>query len=190
MTTIADDGCRVTDGVDTHGDVHVAAVLEERGRLLGTESFPTSSKGHRQLERWARRFGVIAAVGIEGTGAWVARHFNAAGHRVVEVDPPGRKSRRQRDKSDAIDAAAPARAMQAGTATGTPKTRSGRIEAIRALRFARRSAIQARSQAAHHFALVVSTAPDELRVELRTLRLADLIETAARFRPGDPADAV
>ena len=193
MITIADDGCRVTVGVDTHSEVHVAAVLDERGRLLGTESFPTTSKGHRQLERWARGFGVIDAVGIEGTGAWgagVARHFSAAGHRVVEVDRPDRKTRRQRGKSDTIDAEAAARAVQAGTATGTPKTRSGCIEAIRALRVARRSAIKARSQAAHQFHCLVSTAPDELRDELRTLRLADLIETAARLRPGDPTDAV
>ncbi|MDP1820179.1 MAG: IS110 family transposase [Acidimicrobiales bacterium] len=191
MTTIADDGCRVTVGIDTHGEVHVAAVLDERGRLLATESFVTTSKGHRQLEQWALGFGVIDAVGIEGTGAWgagVARHFSAGGHRVVEVDRPDRKTRRLRGKSDTIDAEAAARAVQAGTATGTPKTRSGRIEAIRALRVARRSAIKARSQAAHQLHCLVSTAPDGVRDELRTLRLVDLVETAARFRPGDPRD--
>ncbi len=191
MTTIADEGCRVTVGIDTHGEVHVAAVLDERGRLLATASFVTTAKGHRQLERWAGGFGVIDAVGIEGTGAWgagVARHFSAGGHRVVEVDRPDRKTRRMRGKSDTIDAEAAARAVQAGTATGTPKTRSGRIEAIRALRVARRSAIKARSQAAHQLHCLVSTAPDELRDELRALRLAELVETAARFRPGDPCN--
>ena len=30
----------VTVGVDTHTDVHVAAVLDQAGRLLGTASFP------------------------------------------------------------------------------------------------------------------------------------------------------
>ena len=59
MTTIAEAPCRVTVGIDTHGEVHVAAVLDERGRLLGTESFPTTSKGHRQLERWVLRFGLV-----------------------------------------------------------------------------------------------------------------------------------
>ena len=193
MTTIADDGCRVTVGIDTHGDVHVAAVLDERGRLLATESFASTSSGHRRLERWALRFGVIDAVGIEGTGAWgagVARHFTGGGHRVVEVDRPDRRTRRRRGKSDTIDAEAAARAVQAGTATGTPKSRSGRIEAIRALRVARRSAVKARSQAAHQLHCLVSTAPDVLRDELRTLRLGELVETAARFRPGDRADPV
>ena len=109
---------------------------------------------------------------------------------MVEVDRPDRKTRRQRGKSDTIDAEAAARAVQAGTATGTPKSRSGRIEAIRALRVARRSAIKARSQAAHQLHCLVSTAPDVLRDKLRTLRLGELVETAARFRPDDSADPV
>jgi len=191
MTTIADQAGGVTVGIDTHGEVHVAAVLDERGRLLGTESFTTDSTGHRRLERWACQFGAIDAVGIEGTGAWgagVARHFTASGHRVVEVDRPDRKTRRQRGKSDTIDAEAAARAVQAGTAAGTPKARTGRIEAIRALRVARRSAIKARSQAALQLHCLVSTAPDELRDQLRTLPLADLVAVTARFRPGNPAD--
>ena len=30
---------------DTHLDVHIAAALDERGGLLGTESFPASPNG-------------------------------------------------------------------------------------------------------------------------------------------------
>lgn len=191
MTTIAEPPARVTVGIDTHGEVHVAAVLDERGRLLGTESFPSTRAGHSRLERWAASFGPIDAVGIEGTGAWgagIARHLGAEGHRVVEVDRPDRKTRHRRGKSDPIDAEAAARAVQSGTATGIPKARTGRIEAIRALRVARRSAIKARSQAAHQLHSLVSTAPDELRDELRNLRLGELVELTARFRPADPAD--
>jgi transposase len=193
MSTIAEPTTRVTVGIDTHGEVHVAAVLDERGRLLATESFPTTARSHSWLERWALRFGMIDAIGIEGTGAWgagVSRHFTAGGYRVVEVDRPDRKTRRQRGKSDTIDAEAAARAVQAGTATGVPKTRSGRIEAIRALRVARRSAIKARSQAAQQLHCLVSTAPDQLRDELRRVRFAELIETATRFRPGDATDPI
>lgn len=40
MTTIAHDEPRwVTGGVDTHKDVHVAAVLDAIGRLMATASF-------------------------------------------------------------------------------------------------------------------------------------------------------
>ena len=191
MTTIADTTVRVTVGIDTHGDVHVAAVLDERGRLLGTGSFPTTSRGHDRLRRWVASFGPVDAAGVEGTGAWgagVARHLTGAGWRLVEVDRPDRTARRRRGKSDTLDAEAAARAVQAGTATGTPKTRTGPVEAIRALRVARRSAMKARSQAAHQLHSLVSTAPDDLRGELRHLRLAQVVALAARFRPGDPAD--
>lgn len=47
MPTLAhDEPARVTGGVDTHKDVHVAAVLDEFGRLLATESFPTTRCGY------------------------------------------------------------------------------------------------------------------------------------------------
>jgi hypothetical protein len=37
------DSPRVIGGVDTHKDVHVAAVLDEHGRLLDTAAFPNSA---------------------------------------------------------------------------------------------------------------------------------------------------
>jgi hypothetical protein len=41
----------VTVGVDTHTDVHMAAVLDQAGRLLGTGSFPATTRGYAQLAR-------------------------------------------------------------------------------------------------------------------------------------------
>jgi transposase len=191
MTTIAGEHRLVTVGIDTHGDVHVAAALDERGRSLGIESFASTPAGHRALEAWVRGFGIVEGIGVEGTGAYgagLARHLTAAGWRVLEVDRTDRKARRRHGKSDPVDATSAARAVQAGTATGTPKSRTGSVEAIRALRVARRSAIKARSQAAQQLHALVTTAPDELRSTLRQLRLADLVATAARFRPADPID--
>jgi transposase len=43
----------VTVGVDTHTDVHVAAVLHPAGRLLETRSFPAATRGYAQLATWA-----------------------------------------------------------------------------------------------------------------------------------------
>ena len=56
MTDNDDVTQRVIGGVDTHKDVHVAAVLDEQGRLLATATFPTSTVGYRALrdERWGR----------------------------------------------------------------------------------------------------------------------------------------
>ena len=42
MTTIAR---RITGGVDTHLDTHVAAALDERGAQLGVQSFPATACG-------------------------------------------------------------------------------------------------------------------------------------------------
>ena len=88
MTTIART---ITGGVDTHLDVHVAAALDERGALLGVESFPTTSAGYRQLLSWLEGFGTLELVGIEGTGSYGAgltRHLQSNDVRVVEVDRP------------------------------------------------------------------------------------------------------
>jgi transposase len=191
MTSLTDHP--VTGGVDTHKDLHVAAVIDSVGRVLGTEEFPTTVAGHRQLLRWLARHGKLDVVGVEGTGAWgagLARFLAAQGVRVVEVDRPNRQMRRRRGKSDTVDAEAAARAALNGEATGQPKTRDGGVEAIRALRVARRSAIKARTQAANQLHALVATAPDELRARLRALSLDALVQTAARFRPGPPTTAV
>ena len=193
MTTIAEQQSHVTVGVDTHADVNVAAVLDERGRLLATESFPTTSNGHRCLERWALGFGAIEAIGVEGTGSWgagIARHLSAQGHKVLEIDCPSRQTRYRRGKSDTIDAEAAARAVLAGTATSTPKSRTGVVESIRVLRIARRSAVTERASTINRLHSVVSTAPDELRAKLRTLTVRQLVATCASTRPGDLADPI
>jgi len=39
----------VTVGVDTHLDLHVAAVLDHTGRLLDTQAFPASTRGYVAL---------------------------------------------------------------------------------------------------------------------------------------------
>ncbi len=55
-------------GVDTHGEVHVAAVISPLGKLLGTESFPATVAGSRLLLVWARKGGRVRRAGVEGTG--------------------------------------------------------------------------------------------------------------------------
>jgi transposase len=153
---------------------------------------PTTRAGHRALLRWLRRHGDLDRVGVEGTGAYgagLARFLASEGVEVVEVDRPNRQLRRRRGKSDPVDAEAAARAALNGEAAGTPKTRTGQVEAIRALRVARRSALKAKTQAANQLQALVLTAPDVLREQLRRVSLNELVATVARFRPGhaDPA---
>jgi transposase len=184
MTTLP---LHVTAGVDTHLDVHVVAALDERGALLGVESFETSARGYRRTLRWLRRFGEVELVGVEGTGSYGAgltRHLLGEGVTVVEVDRPNRQRRRKRGKSDSQDAITAARAAQAGDALGAAKTRDGNVEAMRVLRVARSSARKARTQALNQMRSIISTAPEAIRAELRDLNVYRLIERAGAYRPG------
>jgi transposase len=179
----------VTGGVDTHSQTHHAAVIDQVGRPLGEGEFPTTPAGYRALVSWLHEHGELGRVGVEGTGAYGAaltRHLRAEGVTVVEVDRPDRHSRRRCGKSDPLDAYAAARAALAGTAAGVPKARDGAVEAIRALRVARHSAVKARTQTTNQLKALILTGPADLREKLRPLRTAALIDTCARLRPTGP----
>jgi transposase len=178
---------RVTVGVDTHKDTHVAAARDQLGRRLGTTQVPTSSAGYAQLLSWAHALGEVVAWGVEGTGSYgagLARFLAAQGQRVVEVNRPDRQARRRRGKSDAVDADAAARAVQAGEATGVPKAQDGVVEMLRALRAARQTAVKARTQAINALKGLLVTAPAELREQLGGLPTGRLVGAAAELEVG------
>jgi transposase len=159
----------VTGGTDTHSETHHAAVVDQVGRVLGDQEFPATAAGYRELLVWMRSFGELVKVGIEGTGTYgagLARYLASEGVELVEVDRPDRKTRRTKGKSDPIDAIAAARAALSNQATGTPKTRIGAVEAIRALRVARRGAVKARTAALNQLHGLIISAPQELRDEI------------------------
>jgi transposase len=189
MTVVASTEVQLTVGVDTPADVHVAAALDQLGRVLATHSVATTPAGCRALVAWASGLGAVERFGIEGTGSYgagLARWLRARGFAVLEVERPKRQNRRRRGKSDAIDAEAAARAVQAGTATAQPKAGDGPIEMLRILQAARRSAIKARTQAVNQMHALVVTAPDSLRTRLRGLSRPRLVATATAFRPRLP----
>jgi transposase len=187
----------VVGGIDTHADLHQAAVIDSIGRHLATEQFATTPDGYRRLLQWLRSHGEVLAVGIEGTGAYgaeIARFLTANEFTVVEVDRPDRKARRDNGKSDSIDAYAAATAVLSGRAMGTPKARNGIVEAIRSLRVVRKSAVKARTQTINQIRNLLVTAPACVRDRLRGLSAKELVDTLARSRPmgelADPAHAV
>ena len=176
----------VTGGVDTHLDVHVAAALDGIGGLLGVESFPTTRAGYTELLSWLGTFGPVERVGIEGTGSYgagLARHLQAAGVPVVEVNRSDRQARRQQGKSDPLDAVSAARAAQSGKATGSSKGRDGMVEAIRTLMVARRSARRHRTATINQMRALVSTAPDDLRARFAHHTTISLVNETAAMRP-------
>jgi len=179
---------RVTVGVDTHKDAHVAVAMDQLGRHLDENTIPTTPRGYRDLLAWAESHGEVQAWGIEGTGSYgagLSRFLRGADQAVIEINRPDRKARRLKGKSDPVDAEAAARAVLSGEASALPKSADSQVEMIRALRAARSSAIKARTQAINALKALVVTAPADLREQLRALSSTQLVRTCARLRPGD-----
>jgi len=201
---------RVTVGVDTHKDAHVAVAKDHLGRYLGENTIPTTPRGGpidvRNSPPWP-------GTPLEATIWWLpgpsgvgrksrrGRSVGDRGHRllrggavsvpsrcrpaVIEINRPDRKARRLKGKSDPVDAEAAARAVLSGEATALPKSGDDRVEMIRSLRSARSSAVKARTQAINALRALVVSAPSELREQLRGLSATQLVRTCARMRPGD-----
>src|SRR4029450_9347579 len=88
----------VTVGVDTHLDQHVAAVIDQAGRLRDTKAFAGGPGGYVALVTWAEGFGPVERIGIEGTGTYGAgltRFARAYGLHVIEADRPDRSRGRR-----------------------------------------------------------------------------------------------
>jgi transposase len=191
--TIVERPRPVVGGVDTHLDVHVAAVVDSAGGVLGVESFPTTPAGYRSMSAWMTGFGRLERVGIEGTGAYgigLSRHFTKLEVPVIEVDRPNRQQRHRQGKSDQLDAIEAARGALSGRCAGTAKTRDGSAEALRVLLVARRSASSAKIQARVQLRHLMFTAPDDLRARYGSLSRARFVDEVAKMRPRPEADPV
>jgi len=176
----------VIGGVDTHKDLHVAAVVDTEAVVLATESFSTTRAGYRAMVRWMRTFGDIRRIGVEGTGSYgagITRHLTEAGIEVLEVDRPDRSDRRRRGKSDTLDAQAAALAALTGRRTSIPKRKDGLVESLRVLRLTRATAIRSRTKALQLLRMHVVSAPEELRDQVRNLTRMQLLRTCAAWRP-------
>jgi len=93
MPTLPHPQVLVTLGVDTHADSHVVAALDQAGRPLGTRTISTTPGGYAALLGWARRFGTVDRIGVEGTGSYGAglarwlRAHGQLGHRGGPARP-------------------------------------------------------------------------------------------------------
>lgn len=198
MTSMTDERRVVFAGVDTHRDTVHVAVVDELGRHLGEQQFPTTSRGYAAVVRFINAYGDVRAVGVEGTasyGAGLACALREAAFTVVEVDQADRAQRARRGKSDPLDAQAAARAVASGRASAVPKTRDGNVEAIRVLHVVRAGAVKARTQTINQLKALLVTAPAPLREAITTAApdTAQLVSTCARLRAGaelgDPGTA-
>ena len=175
-------------GVDTHGEVHVAAVISPLGKVLGTESFPATAAGYRQLLVWARKRGTVRRAGVEGTGtfgAGLSRYLLAQQIQVFEVNRPDRSARRLLGKSDPLDAQAAARAVLSARARAQAKSGDGPVHSARIYKLAKDSAVKARTQAINQLKAVLVIADPALRERLSSLGNAELFRTCATLSPPD-----
>ena len=72
MATATADNIQIIGGVDTHQDLHTAAVVSHDGTVLGTASFSTARAGYRAMLRWFRSHGELLRLGVESTGTYGA----------------------------------------------------------------------------------------------------------------------
>ena len=178
---------RVVGGIDTHKDLHVAAVIDrDDGRLIETKEFSTTRSGYRALLRWMRSAGELVEVGIEGTGSYGAGIFRYLADQSVvvhEVDRPDSGDRRRRGKSDTLDAEMAARAVISGRRLSTPKNKNGGVESLRVLRLTRASAVKSRVKALQLLRNHAISAPDEVRDLVREMTRMQMLRTVAAWRP-------
>ena len=86
MAITTAQGTEIIAGIDTHQDLHTAAIVNLDGTVLGTESFSTTRAGYRAMLRWFRAHGEVLRVGVESTGSYgagITRHLALAGVPVL-----------------------------------------------------------------------------------------------------------
>ena len=60
----ADQRIDIVGGVDTHKDMHMAAVITTDGVVLGAEAFSTTRAGYPAMLHWMRSHGEVLRVGV------------------------------------------------------------------------------------------------------------------------------
>lgn len=175
----------VVIGVDTHVETHSAAALDARtGGVLGQITIEATAQGYTELVEFADQHAVLRAWAIEGTGchgAGLTRHLASREEIVVELDRPERAKRRNGAKSDPLDAVRAAREALARPRLGTPRA-GGDRQALSMRLAARRSAIDAATDAQRQLFSLVIAAPEPIRERFRGQKCASMVKTAVGMR--------
>ena len=180
------DNNNVIGGVDTHKDIHFAAVVNNFDQVLSNENFPTTQQGYKEMLKWMGSFGHVSRIGIECSGTYglgLLRYIQTQNIEVLEVTGPDKFDRRKRGKNDDIDAENAAHAAFSRSRTVTPKTRDGMVESLRVLKVCRKTAIEARRIALQMIQMNVISSPEKLRESLRSMTRMQLIRILASSRP-------
>ena len=175
----------VVIGVDTHVHTHSAAAVDTAtGGVLEEITVEATAEGYAELVEFANTHATLRAWAIEGTGghgAGLSRHLLESSEIVIELDRPKRAARRNGAKSDPLDAIRAGREAMARPRLGTPRA-GGERQALSVLLAARRSAINASTEAQLQVFSLVIAAPEPIRLKFRGQKLAAMLNTAANLR--------
>lgn len=175
----------VVIGVDTHVLTHTAAVVDAHtGGVLAELTVEATAVGYAELVDFADQHAALRAWAIEGTGghgAGLTRHLAGLGEVVVELDRPERAKRRNGAKSDPLDAVRAAREALSRTRLGTPRS-AGDRQALSVLLAARRSAVNASTDAQRQVFSLIITAPQPIRDKFRGMKIPAMLRTATNLR--------
>jgi transposase len=173
-------------GVDTHLDSHSAAILAADTAVVeGQITIAANERGYRRLLRFARESAPgRRAWAVEGTGSYgagLAVFLHREGELVLEVDRPRRPARRDRAKSDELDAIRAAREALTREHLARPRQR-GEREALRVLLTTRDSAVRSKRAAITLMKGLLVSATPSLREGLRALPTREQLARCARLR--------
>ena len=161
-------------GIDPHQDTFTVGIVDAHGIEITHETFDNTAAGYLDAIDLLDAHGV-RQVGVEGSAKWgahVAIALAAAGFDAREV-PPSRSAAQRRsrrlDKTDAVDAVASARALQAEPTLGPAQALEiydPLVAKIEAVLEHRRALVAARTLLLHHVGDQIAKLPTEIRDQL------------------------
>jgi transposase len=190
MTMLADQVDLVI-GVDTHKHTNTAAVVvAATGAVLQDLTASTDLDGHNAIFEMAVAHGGFRVWAIEGTssyGSGITRFLREQGEWVIELERPRRTARHGGKKSDPLDAVRSAREALSLAELGEPRATGDRA-ALGVLLTARRSAVDARTDAQRQIHALIVSAPEALRDRFRGQTTHQVLALAARLRANSSYD--
>ena len=163
-------------GIDPHQDTFTVGIVDPHGIEITHETFDNPAAFYVTAIELLDAAGV-RQVGVEGSAKWgahVAIALAAAGFDAREV-PASRSAAQRRsrrlDKTDAVDAVASARALQAEPTLGPAQALEiydPLVAKIEAVLEHRRALVAARTLGLHHVGDPIAKLPTEIRDQLTT----------------------
>jgi len=163
-------------GIDPHQNTFTVGIIDQHGIEIGHETFDNTARGYVEAADLLNTHSV-QLVGVEGSAKWgahVSIALVAGGFDAREI-PPSRSAAQRRsrrlEKTDAVDAIATARALQAEPTLGPVQTLEvydAAVAKIEAVLEHRRALVATRTLMLHHIGDQIAKLPTEIRDQLTT----------------------